>query len=52
MITSAQAQPFGGAWGCCSGKREEENSITGWIIIGVVLVVAGLMAWDRLTQSR
>ena len=52
MITSAQAQPFGGAWGCCSGPKEEENPITGWIVLGVVLVVAVLMAWDRLRHSR
>lgn len=47
MITTAQAQPFGGPSGCCWGPKEE-NPVTGWIILGVVLVVAGLMAWDRL----
>lgn len=50
MITTAQAQPFGGPSGCC-WTRKEENPVTGWIVLGVVFVVVGLMAWDRLTQS-
>lgn len=47
MITTAQAQPFGGPSGCCSGPKEE-SPVTGWIVLGVVLVVAVLMARDRL----
>lgn len=46
MITSAQAQPFGGPSGCCSGPREDDWSVSYFIILAVVLVCAVIFARD------
>lgn len=51
MITTAQAQPFGGPSGCCWGPKEE-NPVTNFLILAIVLVVAGIYAWDWLHHSR
>lgn len=51
MITSAQAQPFGGPSGCCSGPREDDT-FTGFLILAIVLVVAVIYARDWWTTGR
>lgn len=51
MITTAQAQPFGGPSYCCS-RAKEDDAFSGFLILAIVLVVAGLCAWDWLHQSR
>lgn len=50
MITTAQAQPFGGPWGCCAGPKEDDT-FTIFLILAVVLVVGVLYAWDLFNEQ-
>jgi len=55
MITTAQAQSFGGAWGCCEGPKHEDDTFTGFLILAVVLVCAVIFArdwWNERSRRR
>ena len=44
MITTAQAQAFGGPWGCCASPKQDGAAFTDLLLV-MIFVGGAILCW-------